>query len=333
MPVLSECGRGREKMAAPMELYCWIGAWGLPSVEPDSLAVLTYARFAGAPLKVHKISNPWRSPSGTLPALKTSDNGVVCQTHKIIAHLRKQKYNADYDLSATQGADTLAFVSLLEEKLLPAHIHTFWVDSKNYVEHTRKWYADVIPFPLNFILPNQMHKRHLERLQTLRGDRWIEDEEELEKELYREAQECMTHLSQRLGTQKFFFGDAPASLDAHVFSYLAPLLKAHLPSSKLQQHLKSLDNLCNYCTSILSIYFSWDGDGPQAPLKAPSGDSADSEEEPHKRRTQVLSVMLGLVAMIGYALLSGIVSIQRVSEVDNGRHAITMEDDDDDEED
>lgn len=30
-----------------------------------------------------------------------------------------QKYNADYDLSATQSADTLAFVSLLEEKLLP----------------------------------------------------------------------------------------------------------------------------------------------------------------------------------------------------------------------
>ena len=33
--------------------------------------------------------------------------------------LALQKYNADYDLSATQGADTLAFVSLLEEKLLP----------------------------------------------------------------------------------------------------------------------------------------------------------------------------------------------------------------------
>lgn len=31
-----------------------------------------------------------------------------------------QKYNADYDLSAKEGADTLAFVSLLEEKLLPA---------------------------------------------------------------------------------------------------------------------------------------------------------------------------------------------------------------------
>ncbi|XP_069506229.1 metaxin-1 [Ambystoma mexicanum] len=319
-------------MAAPLELYCWSGAWGLPSVDADCLAVLTYARFAGAPLKVHKISNPWRSPSGTLPALQTLEDGVLSQTHQIITYLRKQKYNADYDLSATQGADTLAFVSLLEEKLLPAYIHTFWVDAKNYVEHTRKWYADAIPFPLNFVLPNQIHKRHLERLQMLRGDRWIEDEEELEKELYREAQECMTNLSQRLGTQKFFFGDAPASLDAHVFSYLAPLLKVQLPNRKLQQHLKSLDNLCNYCASILSIYFACEGDGPYAPIKTHAEETPDSDEEPHKRRSQVLSVMVGVVAMIGYALLSGIVSIQRVSDGDVRSRGITMDDDDEEEE-
>lgn len=160
-----------------------------------------------------------------------------------------QKYNADYDLSAAQGADTLAFVSLLEEKLLPVlvssvlrdqtsgsgaagagmtvpgsamvtlllpqplgvsgvlsacvssagarlqphhslgtgcsslQIHTFWVDAKNYVEHTRKWYAETIPFPLNFFLPNCMHKQHLERLQLLWGDGYMEDEEKLEKEV------------------------------------------------------------------------------------------------------------------------------------------------------
>lgn len=27
-------------MAAPMELFCWSGGWGLPSVDLDSLAVL-----------------------------------------------------------------------------------------------------------------------------------------------------------------------------------------------------------------------------------------------------------------------------------------------------
>ncbi|KAG8538003.1 hypothetical protein GDO81_023451, partial [Engystomops pustulosus] len=289
----------------------------------------TYAKFSGAPLKVHKLSNPWRSPSGQLPALKTLDEGVVFQTSNIITHLRKQKYNADYDLSATQGADTLAFISLLEEKLLPALIHTFWVDAKNYVDHTRKWYAETIPFPLNFFIPNQMHKRHLERLQLIRGESWREDDEALEKQLYTDAQECITLLSQRLGTHKFFFGESPASLDAYIFSHLAQILNVKLPNNRLQQHLKSLSNLCQYVTSILSIYFTRDGETfPRISPKTPTPESPDYEDEPHKRRNQILSVAVGLVAMISYALLSGIVSIQRDRAMDRG---IAMEENEDEE--
>lgn len=33
-------GQRARKMAAPMELFCWSGGWGLPSVDLDSLAVL-----------------------------------------------------------------------------------------------------------------------------------------------------------------------------------------------------------------------------------------------------------------------------------------------------
>ncbi|KAG8519992.1 Metaxin-1 [Galemys pyrenaicus] len=304
-------GQRAGKMAAPMELFCWSGGWGLPSVDLDSLAVLTYARFTGAPLKVHKIANPWRSPSGTLPALRTSNGEVISVPHKIITQLRKEKYNADYDLSARQGADTLAFMSLLEEKLLPVLIHTFWVDAKNYVEVTRKWYAEAMPFPLNFFLPGRMQRQFMERLQLLCGEQRPENEEELEKELYQEARECLTLLSQRLGSQKFFFGDAPASLDAFVFSYLALLLQAKLPSGKLQTHLRGLHNLCAYCTHILSLYFPWDGAEVPPPRQTPAG--PETEEEPYRRRNQILSVLAGLVAMVGYALLSGIVSIQRAT--------------------
>lgn len=39
----------------------------------------------------------------------------------------------------------------------------------------------------------------------------------------------------------------------------------------------------------------------------------ETEEEPYRRRTQILSVLAGLAAMVGYALLSGIVSIQRAT--------------------
>ncbi|NXE30546.1 MTX1 protein, partial [Ardeotis kori] len=147
-------------------------------------------------------------------------------------------------------------------------------------------------------------------------------------QLYRDARECLTLLSQRLGSQKFFFGDSPASLDAFVFSRLAPLLKAKLPNGKLQQHLKSLQNLCNYCTSILSLYFPWDG-GEMHPPAPPSGLRA--EEDPHKRRNQLLSVLVGLVAMVGYAFLSGIISIQRGGAGPAGHQPIALEEEEEEE--
>ncbi|XP_075418809.1 metaxin-1 isoform X2 [Tenrec ecaudatus] len=323
-------GQRAGKMAAPTELFCWAGGWGLPSVDLDSLTVLTYARFTGAPLKVHKITNPWRSPSGTLPALRTTHGEIITTPHKIITHLQKQKYNADYDLSARQRADTLAFMSLLEEKLLPVLIHTFWVDTKNYVEVTRKWYAEAMPFPLNFFLPGRMQRQHMEHLQLLCGEPRPENEEELEKELYQEARECLTLLSQRLGSKKFFFGDAPASLDAFVFSCLALLLQTKLPSGKLQAHLRGLHNLCAYCSHILSLYFPWEGAEAPPPRPAPAG--PDTEEEPYRRRSQVLSVLAGLAAMMGYALLSGIVSIQRAAPARSpGPRALSMAEEDEEE--
>lgn len=297
-------------MAAPAELFCWEGDWGLPSVSTDCLVVLAYAQFAGAPLKLRKTSNPWRSPSGCLPALRTNQTETLSRPSDIIIHLRKQKFNADFDLSAKEGADSLAFISLMEEKLRPALIYALWVEPKNYVDVTRRWYAEHMPFPLNFFLPGRMQRHQLDKLRLLRGADILEAGEELEKELFRDATECMNLLSQRLGSHKFFFGDSPSSLDAYVFGHLAPILKTKLPNAKLQQHLKSLDNLSNFCSNILLLYFPRDGRevGGQRASSQPEG--GDFEHVPNKRRKQLLSALVALGAMLGYALLTGMVSIQ-----------------------
>ncbi|KAI9532465.1 hypothetical protein NQZ68_031989 [Dissostichus eleginoides] len=403
-------------MAAPDELFCWEGAWGLPSVSSDCLTVLAYAQFAGAPLKLRKISNPWRSPSGSLPALRTNQKETLSRPSDIIIHLRKQ-FNADYDLSAREGADSLAFISLLEERLKPALIYNSWVDSKNYVEVTRRWYAEHLPFPLNFLLPGRMQRQQLETLRLLRGEESLEGGEELEKEvrrgggggdpeaaerrgepggrggageggeesleggeelekevrggeevetlrllrgeesleggeelekevrgvgageggeerggeerggeergevvekeLYREASDCMNLLSQRLGARKFFFGDSPSSLDAYVFAYLAPLLKAKLPNGKLQQHLKSLENLSSFCSNILLLYFPQDAresSGGQKSSSPPQPEGGDYDHVPNKRRKQLMSVLVALGAMLSYAVLTGILSIQHLQQ-------------------
>ncbi|KAG8431475.1 hypothetical protein GDO86_018595, partial [Hymenochirus boettgeri] len=270
-------------------------------------------------------------PLRSTPRFKDEGCGVIFQPSKIITHLRKQKYNADYDCQAKQESRHVAFISLLEEKLLPALIHTFWVDAKNYVEHTRSGSRDH-PLPTNFFIPNQMHKKKLESLQLIQGGaggrtmtRW--------KKLYTESHECLSLLSQRLGKQKFFFGDSPASIDAYIFSYLAPILNVKLPSNKLQQHLKTLPNLCQFCTSIFSIYFAWDGDGvPRVTPKSPTAETPDSEEDPHKRRNQILSVLVGLLAMVGYAVLSGIVSIQSAPPDHALKQGVPMDDNEEEEE-
>ncbi|KAI7807143.1 metaxin-1a [Triplophysa rosa] len=308
-------------MAAPCELFCWKAGLGLPSVDTDSLIVLAYARFAGAPLKIHKISNPWRSPTGSLPALRTREEGSCSQPSQIIIQLRKQKYNADYDLSAKEGADTLAFISLLEERLLPALIYALWIDSKNYVEVTRRWHAENISFPLNFFLPSRMQNKQLERLRLIRGNATLESGEEAEKELYRDALECLNLLSQRLGSNKFFFGDSPSSLDAYVFGHLAPIIKIQLPNCRLQHHLKHLDNLNTFCSTILNLYFpSESPEGVGRPVSQ-AQQGSDSDNEPYKRRKQLLSVLVAVAAMLSYALFTGIVAIEHVREEEPGGHA------------
>ncbi|XP_034029378.1 metaxin-1-like [Thalassophryne amazonica] len=305
----------REVGVCKMELFCWDGdSAGLPSVSRDCLLLLAYAKFAGAPLKLHKICNPWRSPSGSLPALRIDQGTVLSRPSDIIIHLRKQKYNADYDLSATEGADSLAFISLMEEKLVPALIYAFWIEPKNYVEVTRRWYAEHIPFPLNYFLPGQMQRAQLEKLRLLRGDENLEAGEELEKELYRDASECMNLLSQRLGSQKFFFGDLPSSLDAYVFAHLAPILKSKLPNAKLQQHLKLLDNLSNFCTNILLLYFPRNSRETFGEKASTQSEGGDFDHVPNKRWKQLLSGLVALGAMLSYALLTGMVSIQHVQQ-------------------
>uniref|UniRef100_A0A8C8FE73 Mitochondrial outer membrane transport complex Sam37/metaxin N-terminal domain-containing protein n=1 Tax=Oncorhynchus tshawytscha TaxID=74940 RepID=A0A8C8FE73_ONCTS len=268
-----------------VELFC-LSVNHLPLLQ-------AYAKFAGAPLKLHKIGNPWRSPTGSLPALKTRKNGSLSQPSDIIIHLRKQKYNADFDLSAKEEADTLAFISLLEEKLMPALVYTRWIDPKNYVEVTRRWHAKHAPFPLNFFLPGSIQRQQLERLRLVRGDEELTAGEELE--LYCDAMECMNLLSQRLGsTSSSLETRKPSPLDSFVFGYL---------------HLKSLDNLSHFCSNILALYFPSEGRGVSS---QPEGGDADNE--PGKRRKQLLSVLVALGAMLSYALLTGIVAIQHVKQ-------------------
>ncbi|KAM4638063.1 metaxin-3 isoform 2-T2 [Amazona ochrocephala] len=276
-------------MAAPMELSCWGGGWGLPSVHPESLTVMAYAKFSGAPLTVNTINSSWRARKGDVPVL-ISEDIVISQPAKILNFLRKQKYNADYELSAKQGADTLAYIALLEEKLLPSLLHTFWVDAENYCSVTKPWFASSITFPLSLYLPGKMSREALNRILLTKGGPPLYTLTEVEAQIYRDAKECLNLLSKRLGTSQFFFGDTPTTLDAFVFGFLAPIYKVCFPRVHLQEHLKQLPNLCRFCDDILTCYFRLTASDPALIISLQMDDNLRKSPQHPPRKLKTLKL-------------------------------------------
>ncbi|XP_070543710.1 metaxin-1-like [Ptychodera flava] len=308
---------------ASMELDCWKGDWGLPRTQ-----------IAGAPIKLRRTNNPWWSRTGELPTFR-SENRVLHKPIEIINYLKDHNFSADQEVPEKDQMTAYAFSSLVEYKLLPALLYTWWMDAKNYVEFTRVWYAKALPFPFNFFIPGRMHKAVIKRLESSRGGPHVEDGE-LENILLKDARECLNLLAARLGDKDFFYGNTPTFTDAILFGHIAPLLKAPFPSSKLQNHLKGCPNLCAYCGRILQRYFPPDPEDDTRPKAKPEEKPDDPFEDPHKLRNQILSVGFAAIAMVAYALLSGLVQVEFVSEQENDEESSPPEleefefDDDDD---
>ncbi|XP_064474392.1 metaxin-1-like isoform X2 [Ornithodoros turicata] len=293
-----------------MELNIWKGDWGLPSIDSSCLEVLAYAKFSGAPLKVYEIRRPW---FGRLPSLRHGPATRLTRFEDILSYLRKQNYSADIQLTAQQVSDVKAYSAMLSQKLKPALLYLWWIDGKNYTQLTRPWYARALAFPLNYILPGQMQRAATDAVHSKLDQLDFDDTHAVESAVFKEAQECLTTLSQRLGKGPFFFGKRPTSLDAIVFGHLAPLLKAPFPSSALQHHLKACDNLAAFVGRILQQYFPPAKLGEGDEKYKPSSDSPDDDAK-LTWTNLFLSVGFATVAMVGYAIMSGLVQFVPFSD-------------------
>jgi len=299
-----------------MKLDVWTGDWGLPSIDPDCLAVLAYCKFSGAPVDVSYTGNTWRSPSGTLPVLRNEDV-VHTKVPDIFSYLRKEHWGSDSHISGKESADTVAFSAMLEEKIVPAMLHLWWLDEKTYTDITRPWYAKVIPFPLTLFVPWRLHKSAEMRVTLTKGSEHITDGE-TETKIYREAKECLNILSYKLGTNAFFFGNSPSSLDARVFGYLATLMKVPLRNHPLQVHLKQCDNLMTFVSNILTTYFPNDIKAYEEKIHEQEEEqktkSADYSDYPDRRRNMILAGVFALTVMVGYAVNIGLLQVQIFDE-------------------
>ncbi|GIY25286.1 metaxin-1 [Caerostris darwini] len=285
-----------------MELDIWQGDWSLPSVDLTCLQVMAYAKFSGAPIQIKRTNWPL-SRYGHLPVFRHGKKNTLTTFDNIVTYLQKQNYNADGDLTSIQCSDIIAYTALLRDKLYPALLYIWWVDEKNYIELTRPWYAKVLHFPLNYFLPGHQQRAAQETINNLWNSDLIEDAQK-ETALYKDAQECLNLLSYRLGNNEFFCGKNPCSLDAIVFGFLAPLLKAPFKNAALQNHLKACPNLVQFVQRILQKYFPLSPEELEALKKQQEQEVEERREFPHKWRDIILSGLFAATVMLGYAAVA-----------------------------
>ncbi|KAK0079671.1 hypothetical protein PV325_000960 [Microctonus aethiopoides] len=291
------------------QLDVWKGDWGLPSIDIHSLQILAYAKFSGVALAVNTTCNPFKTPNGQLPVLRNNINKLD-SIQDMVKFLRTKNFTPDSSLSRKQCAEIVSYDYMLKENLYPALQFVWWLDHRNFTELIRPWYSKAIPFPLNFYYPSQYEKRARAMIELLFPN--VDAMTEIESKLYSDAQKCMTLLSTRLGELDYFFGSKPTSMDALVYSYLAPLLKVPLPNPALQNHLKACTNLVKFVSRVSQRYFEYDYQEYEK-IKAKENEKhsrTDSDNEfPHKRRDQVFAGIFATMAMVAYAIFTGIVEV------------------------
>lgn len=286
----------------PMVIEIWQGDWGLPSIDLDCLKILALVKISGTEYEVKRTNNPFWSPKGSLPVVHHGKH-TYCTYDEVLSYLKLKNVSPDHGLSTVQEAEGVAYVNMLEEKLLPALQYIWWVDEKNYLSLTRPWYSKALPFPFNFYYPSKYLKEAQQMMEALHG---MENKSDIENKVYNEAEKCLTTLSVRLGESEFMFGSHPTSLDAVLFSYLAPLLKAPFKNPILQNHLKACTNLYKFVSRISQRYFMVDYQEYENKIKheAMSNQQTDPDKD---YPSSIIAALLAVFAMVSYAFTVGIV--------------------------
>lgn len=318
------------------ELMVMPGDWGLPSIDLRCLTVMAYVRFTGAPIQFTRCEGPKSLVDNDLPVyVSPGDEKVKGSAQCIIQYLRSNHITADFDLSPASCADVIAYGHMLERKILPGLLYAFWVDKKNYNSFTRPWYAASLPFYYRWFIPVRMQSKAQGRILSLFDMERI-SEEELEAQVYQNAKDGLTILSNKLGDNEYLLGASPTSLDAIVFGYVATVAKIPFPNAPLHTHLvNKCPNLIDYMDRIINVFFpecastgrnnGQDRTGSQSNAPTPS-----AGEFSHSLRDKLLFGGLALVAFAVYAVASGLVQfeyekVEEDEESDSSGETISVE--------
>ncbi|XP_032080257.1 metaxin-2 isoform X2 [Thamnophis elegans] len=134
-------------------------------------------------------------------------------------------------------------------QFVKAKLYLQWCDDATVQEITHPRYGSPYPWPLNRILAYQKQWEVQRKMKAVGwGNKSLD-------QVLEDVDQCCQALSQRLGTQLYFFNKKPTELDALVFGHLFTILTTQLISDELLEKVKGYRNLIAFCKRIEQHYF------------------------------------------------------------------------------
>lgn len=224
--------------------------FGLPNASPFCMKVETWLRMAGLPYQAPPMhmQTLGKAPAGKLPYIEDAGQ-VVADSTFIIEHLKaKHRITLDDWLTPAQHAQALAFQRLLEENLYWAVLYSRWVEPQGWAL-TRPAFFGKMPAPLRWFVP-LLARRGMR--QQLHGHGMGRHSAAAIASI---GQRDITAVAEFLGDKPYFMGDAPCSLDACVYAFMANILWAPL-DHPLQRHARQYPQLQAYCERMKARYWA-----------------------------------------------------------------------------
>ncbi|XP_009639097.2 metaxin-2 [Egretta garzetta] len=221
----------------------------LLSDNASSLAVQAFLQMCNLPIRVVCRANAeYMSPSGKVPFIHVG-NQVVSELGPIVQFVKAKGHSLSDGLDEVQKAEMKAYMELVNNMLLTAELYLQWCDDVTVEEITHPRYGSPYPWPLNRILSYQ---KQWEVRRKMKAIGWAGKTLE---QVLEDVDQCCQALSQRLGTQPYFFNKQPTELDALVFGHLFTILTTQLTTDELSEKVKNYSNLTAFCRRIEQQYF------------------------------------------------------------------------------
>lgn len=221
-----------------INLYQFPSYWGLSSASPFCIKLETYLKLAEIPYKSILLYDPRKAPKGKLPYI-IDNNKKIADSSIIIEYLKKTYGDKlDTHLTSEQKAIAVSVQRLCEEHLFWIIMHERWVSESGWKVINPVFFGK-LSAPVRWFLPNLIRK-NIKKASYIHGiGRFTDDER------FYLGKQDIDAIVTLLGSNNYFFGDTPTSIDAILYGFITPLI--HTPIEfPLRDYLKKIPALMEY---------------------------------------------------------------------------------------